>query len=995
MPATPFLDHLAILPNPADKGRAADGRAAFIAAARDHGAAAGDFAVTLAGDTAGQRLLDSIFGNSPFLTHLMIREAAFACQALTGSPEPLFAQIVEGLASQVGPGAETPAVMAALRQAKRQVALLTALADISGLWDLVAVTRALSDFADAALDASLTHLLAQAAARNDLALSDPAAPAARSGYIIIGMGKLGARELNYSSDIDLMVLYDPDRLGYRGSRSPQEFCVRLTHQLVTLMEERTADGYVFRTDLRLRPDPRSTPPALSVLAAETYYESVGQNWERAAMIKARPVAGDREAGAEFLAILRPFVWRKHLDFAAIQDIHSIKRQIDAQRVGKDIAIAGRNIKLGGGGIREIEFFAQTQQLIWGGRDPRLRIPATCDAIRALCEAGHVDPAIRDDMIVAYDYLRRIEHRLQMIDDEQTQTLPTDPGKLERMAVFSGYADTPGFAAALVERLATVSRHYAALFGESPSLGSAGNLVFTGTEDDPETLGTLTRLGYKDAPGIAALVRGWHHSRIRATRSERARELLTAMMPALLAALAETADPDSAFKRFSDFLGRLPAGVQIFSLFNANPHLLELVAEIMGTTPRLAESMARRPQVLDAVLDPAFYTALADAAALENQLHADLRQARDFQDTLDIARRFVSDQSFRVGVQVIRRIADIDAAGRALSDLADATVRTLRGAVEREFIQVHGTFEGGGLAILGLGKLGSRELTIGSDLDLVLVYDVPAGTESSTGPKPLPPSLYFTRLGQRLISALTVPTGEGNLYQVDMRLRPSGNAGPVAPSLVGFVQYENASAWTWEHMALTRARVIDAPPDLRKRIEDAIRSVLTKARDPKTLAGDVADMRARIAREHRPASMWDVKYIDGGLIDTEFCAQYLMLRHAHDHPDILHHDTALAIEAIGARGLLPERTAKALAAANRQWRTIQGILRLTVEGHFKADEAPANLWATLARASGTADRTALERQILATAEAVANIFADLMKAAGTAWPPDPPSKEASP
>ena len=583
-----------------------------------------------------------------------------------------------------------------------------------------------------------------------------------------------------------------------------------------ILDERTGDGYVFRTDLRLRPDPRSTPLAISVPAALTYYETVGQNWERAALIKARPVAGDLIAARHFLAELQPFVWRKNLDFAAIEDIHSIKRQIQAHKGGGRIAVEGHDIKTGRGGIREIEFFAQTQQLIWGGRMRALRVGPTCAALRALAATGRIDAAACDALIDHYRFLRRVEHRLQMVEDAQTHRLPSDRAGIARLAVFLGYKDPDGFVAELRARLGAVEKHYAELFEEAPSLAGPGNLVFTGTEDDPETLATLARLGFAEPAQVAAMVRGWHHGRIRATRSQRAREILTEFVPELLRVFGGTAHPDTAILRFDRFLSQLPAGVQLFSLFHANPGLFSLVADIMAEAPLLAESLAHRPALLDAVLTAEFSARLPGRDGLADDLAALLSGARGFEDMLDLLRRWTNERRFQVGVQLLRRTIDGNEAGAALADIADAGLAALLPAVAADFARAHGEVPGGAFAIVAMGRLGSREMTLASDLDLILIYDAPDDVRRApTGPRPLAVSAYYARLSQRLISAMTAPTAEGRLYEVDMRLRPSGESGPIASSLAAFAQYQREAAWTWEHMALTRARPIAGDPALAR------------------------------------------------------------------------------------------------------------------------------------------------------------------------------------
>jgi glutamate-ammonia-ligase adenylyltransferase len=920
-------------------------------AARCADEAASAFAREYAADTAGRALLEAVFGNSPFLTQALISDLAFARRMFTDGYDAAFSAELDAIRTELAAERDMPRLMARLRIAKRRVALLTGVADMAGAWDLAQVTGALSRFAETALRLACDHLLVKAAGAGSLVLPDPEHPSVGSGLIILAMGKFGARELNYSSDIDLIVLYDDHVVQTSQPDNMARTFVRLARDLVRIMEERTRDGYVFRTDLRLRPDPGATPLAVSVSAAEAYYGSLGQNWERAAMIKAWAVAGDLKAGREFLRFLVPFIWRRSLDFAAIQDIHSIKRQINAHRGYKAVAVNGHNVKLGRGGIREIEFFAQTQQLIYGGRDPTLRTSGTEQSLLALVDAGRIDRGVADELIQAYRYLRKVEHRIQMKDDRQTHSLPADDAGIAALALFLGYDGPEPFRTDLLATMNLVEDRYAALFEESPPLaGTAGNLVFTGTEDDPDTLETLRNMGFTNPSSVAAQVRGWHHGRYRATRSTRARELLTELGPALLQALGSTPNPDDAFNRFDEFLARLPAGLQLFSMFYSNPNLLNLVAEIMGTAPRLAEVLSRNPNRLDAVLTPGFFDGLPNRATLAEQLDLLLTQARDFEDVLNIARRWTNDQIVWAGIHILRNITDGERCGPFLSDVADLALSALEPRVADDFARRHGRFNGHSMAILALGKLGSRQMTLRSDLDLIMVYDVPQGLAASDGPKPLTANEYFIRLTQRMINAMTAPTGEGRLYDIDMRLRPSGKSGPLAISLESFIRYQLNDAWTWEHMALTRARVIHGPPELVSRLEAAIREILTRPRDPDKVLRDVAEMRVRIEKEFGTTDIWEVKYVRGGTIDVEFIAQYLMLRHAAEHPEVLSSDAAAALRAAASAGLLEPGIAEDLCGALSLWRRIQGFLRLTTEGRFIADKAPAGLREALIRAA---------------------------------------------
>ncbi|MFV3127925.1 bifunctional [glutamine synthetase] adenylyltransferase/[glutamine synthetase]-adenylyl-L-tyrosine phosphorylase [Niveispirillum sp. KHB5.9] len=906
-----------------------------------------EFARSYAADPQGKRVLEAVFANSPYLGAALVREMGFFRRLLEIGFDQAFAELLQALWRDHGAEANADKLMKGLRIAKRRAALLIGLADMANDWPLEKVTGALSDFAQASLQLAVRVALRQAVNSGKLVVPDPEQPEKDSGYIVLAMGKFGARELNYSSDIDLIVLYDDGIVQVPDGEMTKHF-VRVTREMVRIMDDRTADGYVFRTDLRLRPDPGATPVAVSLSAAEAYYSSLGQNWERAAMIKARPVAGDLEAGKGFMDIIRHFIWRRNLDFAAIQDIHSIKRQIGTHKGHREKTVNGHNIKIGRGGIREIEFFAQTQQLIFGGRDRTLRTCGTVETLYALVDADRVERPVADDLSTAYRFLRTVEHRVQMVDDQQTHQLPKTDEGVAQIAAFLGFPDADAFREKLMATLTVVEDHYDHLFAESPALSGTGSLVFTGTEDDPDTMVTLREMGYANPSAVAGQIRAWHHGRYRATRSQRARELLTELAPTLLAAFGRTAHPDQAFLKFDEFLSRLPAGVQLFSLFYSNPNLLDLVAEVMGTAPRLAEQLARQPQALDAVLLPGFFGVLPGRDELEAGFHALVGGAQYFEEMLDLTRRWTNEHRFRAGVHILRHVSDADRLGAFLTDVAEVGLEGIQKAVEDEFARRHGILPGAGFAILGLGRLGARSLTLRSDLDLITVYEIPEDVTQSDGAKPLSPNDYFIKLTQRLVNAITAHTAEGQLYEVDMRLRPSGNAGPLAVSFEGFAKYQRDSAWTWEHMALTRARTVTGPAHLRDRLADEIRALLTRPRDPAKLRDDVASMRARIDQQHRTDDIWTVKYVRGGMVDIQFIAQYLTLMHAPERPEIIDPNTTGALAWLGDCGFLDVDTAKLLIDAHKTWRRVQGFLRLTVEGSFDAAKAPAGLKAGLAR-----------------------------------------------
>jgi glutamate-ammonia-ligase adenylyltransferase len=903
-------------------------------------------------------LLDVLAAHSPYLSDLCWAEAPSLLRLLDRGADDALQCALEPL-TKADPAAPREAVMSLLRRAKRQGALVAAAADLAGLWPLDRVTGALSDLADLTIDFACAHLLLDAARRGQIKLArtkgEPKQITKGSGLIVLGMGKLGGRELNYSSDIDLLLLHDPDGPSYHEDYGAAPY-IRIARDLVRLMEERTSEGYVFRTDLRLRPDPAATPLCVSVPMALSYYESLGQNWERAAMIKARPVAGDRAAGEAFLRELRPFIWRRHLDFAAVADIHSIKRQIHLHKAergaGGEIAVAGHDVKLGRGGIREIEFTVQVLQLIWGGRDPALRDPTTLGALSLLAAAGKMDRRAAADLADAYVFLRNTEHRLQMVNDRQTHRLPEEPEELARIASFMGYADTAGFAEALTAHQRRVQGHYSHLFEAAPRLTApegAGNLVFTGVEDDPETLETLRGLGFREAASIAALVRGWHHGRPRATRSERARELLTELMPALLAAFGRQREPEAAINRFDRLLGQLSAGVQFLSLLHRNPRLMDRLAALLGAAPQLADHLARRPSALEGLLAGSYAAPGEKPLAA---LPALLREARDVDEALEATRRLVTERLFEVDAAELEGRLDADSSGEARSAVAEAAISALLPGVERDFARRFGRVPGGSLAVLALGKLGGREMLPASDLDLIFIYEHEPETEGSEGgQRSLAPSDYFIRLSHQIVAALTTPGRDGRAFEVDMRLRPSGNKGPVAVRLSAFARYHAEEAWTWERMALTRARVIAGPTALTRRIETALDAALTEPRDAAAVLRDAAQMRARMLRELPGEGAWDLKAMPGGLVEVEFIAQALTVAHAAQHPRLLRRTTRLVLGELGRAGLLDEREAATLIQAERLWRALLGLLRLTV-GKWREPGLPVTVEEALRHGAGT-------------------------------------------
>ncbi|MBU1212940.1 MAG: bifunctional [glutamine synthetase] adenylyltransferase/[glutamine synthetase]-adenylyl-L-tyrosine phosphorylase [Alphaproteobacteria bacterium] len=925
-------------------------------------------------------LLRGILAGSPYLAGLIRTAPHRLARLLAADPLSHFAGLKETLRQDMAACADDVAAMRTLRRFKQEVALLTALADLGGVWPVMTVTQILTETADTALTTAVRYLFGKAAAKGDWLADNPEAPERGCGYIVLAMGKYGAGELNYSSDIDLIVFFERSLARLKPGIEHQTFFVRLTRDLVKLIDERTADGYVFRTDLRLRPDAGATQLAISTDAALQYYESFGQNWERAALIKARAAAGDIEAGEAILQELDPFIWRRYLDFAAIADVHAMKRQIHAFKKLGGIGVAGHNLKLGRGGIREIEFFVQTQQLIAGGRQRQLRLRGTLETLDVLAERGWIKPAVRDELKRAYCFLRELEHRVQMVADEQTHALPSDPDRLENFARFAGYSGVKAFSASLLPVLETVQARYGALFEDMPELTTRGaNMVFAGSDNDPDTMRALHEMGYTQPATVIATVRGWHHGRYAAVRSPRSQERLTEVQPLLIEALAGTADPDAAIAAFDRFVSELPAGVQLFSLLRANPGLLRLIADIMGTSPRLAHILSRRRRLLDAVIDPRTFDTVPTADELEEVIRSELARADDYQELLDRARIVGSEQWFLVGLRVLSGAIDADLAGQAYARIAESLVEILLEKVAEELAATHGRIPGGNVAVLGMGKLGSREMTAGSDLDLIVIYSYEEGATQSDGDRPLAPGQYYARLTQRLISAISAPTPEGTLYEVDMRLRPSGLQGPVATKLTSFREYQASEAWTWEHMALTRARAIAGPPELRSAIEAAIRDALLRPRDTASIAADVREMRQRIWAEKGSDDIWNIKHVRGGLIDLEFIVQYLQIVNAAAHPEVLDTNTLEALRRLRDAGLIEAAHAEALLGAGRLLNDLTQVMRVCSEGAFRPESAPLGMRQRLIRAADVPTFEALEELLATSTQAIARTFGEIIGA----------------
>jgi glutamate-ammonia-ligase adenylyltransferase len=779
-------------------------------------------------------------------------------------------------AASAGEGAESLA--AALRLERSAVATALAVADLAGAIGLESLMHTLSDLADRALGRSL------AAAFEERTPLDPP-----RGFAVVALGKHGSRELNYSSDVDLLFLYDPATLPLRPREEPGQGALRIGNRLVELLQKRDAEGYVFRVDLRLRPSPEATPIALPVDAAISYYESSALPWERAAFIRARQVAGDLAVGRYFLEALHPFVWRRSLDFGAIGEVQAITRRIRDHYAQGQVFGPGFDVKRGRGGIREIEFFAQIHQLIHGGREPGLRAPATLDALDALAAAGRIAAADARDLADAYRLLRTVEHRLQMVEDRQTHVLPADAEALDNVARLHGLRSGEALLALLEPAVSRCGSLYDGLAGHGERRVPL----------NPAALEAhLAAAGFDDPMSARLRIEGWRGGKARSLRTAAAGEAFEAMLPVLIDAFGRAPDPMRAMNRFDDVVTRLPSGVNFYRLLEARPGLTEHLGTILSHAPALAEQLGRRPQLLDGLIDASAFAPAGSVDALIDDFSRSEREGEDYQLLLDRVRRKVNERRFALGVQLIVAHTDPIEAAEAYSRVAEAAIDVLARAAIAEFEARHGRVPGSELLIMGLGRLGGEALTHASDLDLVYLFSGTHEAESD-GPRPLRATDYFNRLAPRVTAALSVATASGPLYDVDTRLRPSGTDGMLAVSLESFERYQSEQAWTWEHMALTRARPVFGSAAARSELQSVISATLGRKRDPERLVADAAAMRAAMAAHKAAKSRFDIKLGPGGLVDLEFAVHTLQLKHGIG----LHPHLEDALEELVAAGLV--------------------------------------------------------------------------------------------
>jgi [glutamine synthetase] adenylyltransferase / [glutamine synthetase]-adenylyl-L-tyrosine phosphorylase len=834
---------------------------------------------------------------------------------------------------------DEPALKTALRKLRQREMARLAWRDLAGWADLEEMVRTLSALADACLDAALEKLYTWAVLRDGV----PKVEGGNSAkFVVLGMGKLGGEELNFSSDIDLIFAYTEEGETDKRGLSNHEFFVRLGQRLIQVLNEQTADGFVFRVDMRLRPNGASGPLALSFDAMEQYYQVHGRMWERYALIKARVVAGDSAAGAELLTRLRPFVYRKYLDYTAVEEIRSLKASIQRELLRKGIE---SNIKLGPGGIREIEFIGQAFQLIRGGRDVRFQERRILPVLAHLADEGDLTTQAVSDLTAAYEFLRNTEHRLQEIRDQQTQVLPSNELDRLRVAVGMGFSDWPGFLAALTRHMQRVHEHFNSVFGapqgEAPAEDELGlHAVWAGTLDDAVACDVLKAAGYRDAETAFNLMRGLRVGGAYSALSANGRERLDRLMPLLLGAAALTSDSQTTLARLIAFVEAIGRRSVYLAMLVENPLALSQLVKLCSASEWIARYLNQHPILLDELMDVvSLYAPLTrDALAAELQSRLAHLPVDDLEAQMEALREFRNGHVLRVAATDVGPGLTPEEIGRHLGHIAEVIVAQALVLAYDDLVLKHGrpTVEHGGdtvypgFAVIAYGKLGSLELGYTSDLDMIFLHGAEQEGGATDGARPITNEVFFARLGQRLIHILTARTGGGILYEVDTRLRPSGQSGMLVTNPAAFREYQNSHAWVWEHQALIRARPIAGDTDLARVFEEIRATTLCRARDPETLRTEVAAMRVRMHEAQAPhdPGLFNLKHDPGGMIDVEFMVQYAVLRWAHDHPELVRHRGNIPLlEALQTRGLLDPVQAGLLRDAYHRYLGAEQRLKL--------------------------------------------------------------------
>ncbi len=821
----------------------------------------------------------------------------------------------------------------ALRRFRAREMLRIAWRDLNNLAELPETLADLSRLADACLASALDRLHGWEVER----FGEPrGATGQAQRLVVLGMGKLGGLELNYSSDIDLIFAYpEKGETDGRRSRDNGEFFSRLGQQLIKVLNEPTAEGFVFRVDMRLRPFGDSGPLVMSFAALEEYYQNQGRDWERYAMIKVRVVAGDPSDGERLIQALRPFVYRRYLDYGAFESLRDMKAMIAREVERKGLR---RNVKLGPGGIREIEFIGQAFQLIYGGREPGLRVRGILQVLDYLADSERLAGYTVRGLKRAYDFLRRTENRLQAWDDRQTHDLPEDPAAKSRLAFAMGYADWSGYVRALLRHTRFVSEQFQQVFavpqtenGNDPTAADF-TAIWRGDSGREQVLELLAAHGYGSSEAALACLDRLRGSFSRRALSKRGQERLDQLMPLVLAAVAGAGQPVVTLERITRLLEAIARRSVYLALLVDNPMALSQLVKLCDASIWIAEYLARYPLLLDELLDPASLYVPLDRPALAAELDQllDRVPADDEEQVLDVLRHFQHTNLLRVAAADISGAMPLMIVSDHLTEVAEVLLRKVLALAWADVTSrfgkpcysVDSQTREAGLAIIAYGKLGGIELGYGSDLDLVFLHDSHGADQHTDGPRQLDNATFFLRLVQRIIHMLTIQTASGALYEVDTRLRPSGKSGLLVSSLDAFGEYQRGQAWTWEHQALVRARAVAGSADIKTRFENLRREVLSQPRDVAGLRREVREMRERMRHELGSAEpgRFHLKQDRGGIADIEFMVQYAVLAHARRYPELLTYtDNIRQIDGLEEVGVLSGEDAALLRDAYRDLR----------------------------------------------------------------------------
>ncbi|MYB52458.1 MAG: hypothetical protein F4X77_09720 [Acidobacteriia bacterium] len=895
-----------------------------------------DFALQFPASADGGAMLRCICGASPFLENCAIADQGFVRDLWESGPDHCVDAIVARLLSLPIDSPE-PEVAHALRRARRRIALAVGLADIAGVWSLRQVTGALSDFARAACSVALRTQLAKLSAEGAFAAGNEACEE-DSGLIVIGMGKLGGKELNYSSDVDLILLYDPDVAPLASRHAAPSHFMRLARRFVDLLAAPTIEGRVFPVDLRLRPDPVSMPLVISTKAALEYYAKRGQTWERAAMIKARPLAGDIAAGNRFLERLESFVWRDSLDFATVQELHETKRRIDAQHRGGKIGEVGQNLKLGRGGIREIEFFAQAHQLVWGGTDRSLRLIGTCDALAALAAAGRIPDSASEKLSAAYEYLRRVEHRIQMVGDRQTHSLPKREADYESLARFLGYGGSRAFREALTGHLRSVEDQYESFFELPHEMTVASASSALSGRSRGETEERLGRMGYRDPAAAFAIVERWRTGRHTVARDRRAMELFQSLIPSLVIASCGTEDPDLALRRFDELIDRIADAHSVLTLFQANLHVLETVAETMVSAPAIGALLTARPSLLESLLDPDSDSSPPDRGALQASLAATLAGVMGFEGRVQQISKWTHEARFRVGARVLFHALDPLDAAALFSDIADCSIAALAQCASEEITPSNACPAGNGVAILATGHYGRRSLNVDSGVEIA-VFEV--GDIQGQGRSGRTASAFAQQLESTLLGNLRGKPGWRKIYACTTE-RPAATYGALHARLREGVWSGRLPCWP---------RLVCCIGDGAERVSQSMSAALEMRRDPAALRAQAAAALKQVRITRPGGDPQAVAERPGGLADIAVLTHYFRLLHAPEHPAVRSAATAGDVLAeLGRSGAIPVDLATGLADAWRLMTRIQTLQSL-LDADKRGAATPERLRPSVAEAAG--------------------------------------------